>query len=296
MSMIDIQKLTKDFGNGHGIFDLTFDVKEGEVFGYLGPNGAGKTTTIRHMMGFARQDKGLCQIDGMDSYKDAEKIQKELGYLPGEIAFLDHMNGLQFIEFIASMRELEDLTYAKQLIERFEFDPTVKIRRMSKGMKQKVGIVCAFMHDPKILLLDEPTSGLDPLMQKNFIDLVLEHKNKGKTILLSSHIFEEVERTCDRIAIIKEGHLMIVEDAHTLSKNKQKTFSITFYKKEEADAFAKGQANALSEENIVKVTIRGDAGALIKELASYEIKDLNVEQQSLEEIFMHYYGGGHKYE
>ena len=199
-NIIEIDHITKDYGNGRGVFDISFQVKKGEVLGFLGPNGAGKTTTIRQLMGFLRPDSGSVQILGMDCFHDAHKIAGSLGYLPGEIAFIDAMTGIKFIRFIANMKGMKDLGRAPELMERFELNPSAKIKKMSKGTKQKIGIICAFMQDPDILLLDEPTSGLDPLMQNEFIDLILEEKERGKTILLSSHIFEEVERTCDRAA------------------------------------------------------------------------------------------------
>ena len=222
MSIIEIDKLTKDYGDNKGIFDLTFEVKEGEVFGYLGPNGAGKTTTIRHLMGFLTPDKGSSQILGMDSRTRSAHIMKDLGYLPGEIAFFDGMKGFEFLNFMSEMKGLTDTSLRDKLVDMFQLDTRGKIRKMSKGMKQKIGIVCAFMHNPKVLILDEPTSGLDPLMQKTFTDLILEEKSKGKTILMSSHSFEEIERTCDRVAIIRQGQLVALENIHDLRKKEEK--------------------------------------------------------------------------
>ena len=210
MNTIEIDRLTKDYGRGRGVFDLTFSVAQGEAFGFLGPNGAGKTTTIRHLMGFSRPQSGSCRIGGLDCLTQSPRIQKDLGYIPGEIALPDEMTGLEFLRFLARYRGVSDFSRAEALMARFELDPRGRIRRMSKGMKQKVGIVCAFMHDPAVLVLDEPTSGLDPLMQNRFIELVLEEKARGKTILLSSHMFEEVERTCDRVGILRQGKLAAV--------------------------------------------------------------------------------------
>ena len=201
--MLTINKLSKKFGKLLAVDQVDLSIPDGTVGILLGPNGAGKTTTIRHLMGFIKPGKGSCSINNMDCWKDSSIIQSTLGYLPGEIAFMNNMTGIQMIEFIAEMKKMKDLSRAKELMERFELDPKGKIRKMSKGMKQKIGIVCAFMHDPDVIILDEPSSGLDPLMQNIFIDLILEEKNKGKTIFMSSHIFEEVERTCDRTAIIK---------------------------------------------------------------------------------------------
>lgn len=210
MDVISIEKLTRDYGDGKGIFDVSFGVGNGEVFGFLGPNGAGKTTTIRHLMGFIRPKTGKCTISGLDCWTQSSEIQKNLGYIPGEINFFDDMSGTEFLDFSAKYRGFQDSGRKKALLERFELNPKGKIKKMSKGMKQKIGIVAAFMHDPDILILDEPTSGLDPLMQSRFVELIAEEKKRGKTILLSSHMFEEVERTCDRIGIIREGKLAAV--------------------------------------------------------------------------------------
>lgn len=188
MTMIDICNLTKDYGGGKGVFDVSISIKKGEVYGYLGPNGAGKSTTMRHLMGFIRPQSGRVSINGMDCWEDQKKIQRTLGYLPGEISFPDDMTGSAYLKLIAKMRGMKNFSYAEELLDLFKIDPGSGIKRMSKGMKQKIGIVAAFMHDPEIILLDEPTSGLDPLMQNNFIDLIEREKKKGKTILLSSHM------------------------------------------------------------------------------------------------------------
>ena len=169
MSAISINNLTRDYGNNKGIFDVSFNVEKGEVFGFLGPNGAGKTTTIRHLMGFIKPKMGSCSINDLDCFSKASEIQKTLGYIPGEISFFDDMSGLAFLNFLEKFRGLSK-SRKDELIEYFELNPKGKIKKMSKGMKQKIGIVAAFMHDPDILILDEPTSGLDPLMQKKFID------------------------------------------------------------------------------------------------------------------------------
>ncbi len=209
--MINVDNLTKSYGINKGVFNLSFTVNDGEVFGFLGPNGAGKTTTIRHLLGFIRPDEGKTSICEKDTYLHAAELQKTLGYIPGETAFIDHMKGIDFLHFIAKMRGLDDLQKMHELIIYFELDPSGFIQKMSKGMKQKLAIVCAFMHNPKILILDEPTSGLDPLMQSKFIELIKKEKHQGKTILMSSHNFDEIERTCDRALIIKHGQTMALK-------------------------------------------------------------------------------------
>ncbi len=292
MSIIEINGLTKDYGNHKGIFDLSFQVKEGEVFGYLGPNGAGKTTTIRHLMGFLSPDKGTARILGMDCCMESSSIMKELGYLPAEIAFFDGMNGMEFLKFMGEMRGMRDNTYRDKLIDQFELDTRGRIRKMSKGMKQKLGIICAFMHDPRVLILDEPTSGLDPLMQRRFAELILEEKAKGKTILMSSHSFEEIERTCDRVGIIRNGNLVAIEDIHILKEKRRKTYLVTFDRPETALAFQKKDCFDQISVNgsIAKVSILGNVSNLVQELGQHVVLDLDTENSSLEDVFMQYYG------
>lgn len=268
MSNITVENLTRDYGGGKGIFDLSFQVGKGEVFGYLGPNGAGKTTTIRHLMGFIQPKTGSCTIDCWDCWRDRDILQKHIGYIPGEISFFDDMKGTEFLKFVADYRKSEGDNRTKELLERFELDPKGKIKKMSKGMKQKLGIIAAFMHDPEVLILDEPTSGLDPLMQNRFIELIAEEKQRGKTILLSSHIFEEVERTCDRIGIIRRGKLMTVDSVEALRKQHVPTYTVTLDTQEQALAFAK-DFDGICDGKTVQVAAK----------------------RSLEDIFMHYYGG-----
>ena len=268
MSAIQIENLTRDYGGGKGVFDVSFRVDRGEAFGFLGPNGAGKTTTIRHLMGFLKPQAGKCTIEGLDCWKDRDGIQARLGYIPGEINFFDDMTGAEFLRFVTSYRKDGENGRKAELLERFELDPKGKIRRMSKGMKQKLGIVAAFMHDPDILILDEPTSGLDPLMQSRFVEFIAEEKGRGKTILLSSHIFEEVERTCDRIGIIRQGKLVAVDSVEALRHRHIRSYDVTLADEALAQAFADDFDGVRSGRTVTVTT-----------------------KQGLEEIFMHYYGG-----
>lgn len=291
-NVIEVKDLTKDYGHGKGIFNVNLSVKQGEVFGFLGPNGAGKTTTIRNLMGFIRPDNGSCSIAGFDCYQNAAKIQENLGYLAGEIAFLDDLNGKQLLNFIAAMKGIKDKSRIQELMELFELNPAGRIKKMSKGMKQKIGIICAFMGDPEVIILDEPTSGLDPLMQNRFVDLILEEKKKGKTIFMSSHIFEEIERTCDRTAIIKDSKIVAIEDMNTLKEKKSKSYIVTFRSLEEAEAFQKENYKIIEmNENKVTVGIKGNVLPFLKTIANYDVKDLDVKVQTLEDIFLHFYGG-----
>lgn len=292
MDKITVDNLTRDYGNGNGIFNLSFSVAEGEIFGFLGPNGAGKTTTIRHLTGFLRPKSGRCSICGYDCRKESQKIQARLGYIPGEINFFDDMSGDSFLQFIKNYRGLRYPDRTKELLERFELNPKGKIRKMSKGMKQKIGIVAAFMHDPEILILDEPTSGLDPLMQNRFISLLEEERQKGKTILLSSHIFEEVERTCHRVGIIRAGHLVAADSVTALKASQIKKFIITFSSEQESERFASAAANELRRSgNRIEIAVHRNFKDFLKILSQYDITDLSEVSQSLEEIFMQYYGG-----
>lgn len=268
MSVIKIESLVRDYGDGKGVFHVSFHVNQGEAFGFLGPNGAGKTTTIRHLMGFLKPKSGRCIIDGLDCWSERERVQARLGYIPGEISFFEDMTGAEFLKFIAEYRKIGTQNRREELLERFELEPKSKIKKMSKGMKQKLGIVAAFMHDPDILILDEPTSGLDPLMQSRFIDLIAEEKKHGKTILMSSHMFEEVERTCDRIGIIRKGRMVAVDSADTLRELHTRKYTVTLENESVAEAFA---ADFSGIRDGVKVTV--------------------TTKQSLEEIFMDYYGG-----
>lgn len=268
MSTIKVECLVRDYGGGKGVFDVSFHVDQGEAFGFLGPNGAGKTTTIRHLMGFLKPASGECSINGLDCWRERDKVQAKLGYIPGEISFFEDLSGTEFLKFIAEYRKIGIQNRREELLKRFELDPKNKIKKMSKGMKQKLGIVAAFMHDPDILILDEPTSGLDPLMQNRFIDLIAEEKKHGKTILMSSHMFEEVERTCDRIGIIRKGRMVAVDAAAALRERHTRSYTVTLESESAAEAFA---IDFNGTRNGLKVTV--------------------TTKQSLEEIFMNYYGG-----
>ena len=291
MSVIKVDNISKDYGSKRGVFNLSFEVNRGEIFGMLGPNGAGKTTTIRQLMGFIKSDKGSAKILDMDCFVNRENIQLKLGYLPGEIAFMDEMKGSDFIRFIAEMKSIKNKNRINELTDLFELDANRKIKNMSKGTKQKIAIVCAFMNEPEVVILDEPTSGLDPLMQKKFIDLILEEKKKGTTIFMSSHIFEEVEKTCDRTAILKDGKLIAIENMEELKSKKNKNFEVVFKTNEEALNF-KNKISFKSElnNNIVKLSIiNNEINNFIKELSNYDILDINSSTQTLEELFLHFY-------
>ncbi len=293
MDVIRIENLTRDYGRGRGVFGLGFAVGQGEAFGFLGPNGAGKTTTIRHLMGFLRASEGRCSIHGLDCWRDRAEIQKSLGYIPGEMAFPEDMTGNGFLRFYARYRGMKGEGRMKELLERFELDARGKVKKMSKGMKQKVGIVAAFMHDPAVLVLDEPTSGLDPLMQNRFIELVLEEKQRGKTILMSSHMFEEVERTCHRVGIIRAGRMVAVDSVDTLKAAQVKRYVVTLDSEEAAAQFAaEGLQVERQDRTQVTVLVQNNIQDMIAAMHKYPVTNITAPGQSLEEVFLQYYGGG----
>lgn len=301
-NIIEIKHLTKDYGQDRGIFDVSFSMPKGEVLGFLGANGAGKTTTIRHLMGFIRPEEGYAKILGQDCFQHAPAVQRQVGYLPGEIALMDHMTGLEFIRFIADMKHLpksahtaahpkESFDRARELMDYLELNGNVKIKKMSKGMKQKTGLVLAFMQDAPVLILDEPTSGLDPLMQNKFIELIKAEKKAGKTILMSSHIFEEVEHSCDHIVLLKSGKIMADETIENIRTRRSKHYEITFAKETDALAFAASHPAGTRAGNTVYLLQKGNPGELLRALSAFDIADINARPQTLEELFLQYYGG-----
>lgn len=288
--MIDVKDMTLTYPSGKGVFDLNFSVAEGKVTGYLGPNGSGKTTTIRALLGFMAPDRGTCTIKGMDAVKDAPEIQKILGYVPGEITFLDGMRGDEFLRFLGQMRKSHNRKYVDSLLERFELDPSSKIRKLSKGNKQKLAIIAALIHDPGILILDEPTSGLDPLMQKRFVDLIREEKEKGKTILMSSHIFEEVDKTCDDVIIIREGRIVHQSDVVSLSRTSVVRYHLRSSDMRRAREILGGKFALEDSGDVLEILVPKESiDQFIKSLSTVEVFSLESKAQSLEDLFMQYY-------
>ncbi|OMF34662.1 ABC transporter ATP-binding protein [Paenibacillus sp. FSL H8-0548] len=298
MAVIEIDHLTKDYGHNRGVFDITFSVEKGEVYGFLGPNGAGKTTAIRHIMGFSKPQKGFTAVNGLNSWQHASDIQRTLGYLPGEIALPENLTGNQFIEMMTRLRGMKDLAYTHKLMEQFELEPSGSLKRMSLGMKRKLAIVTAFMHDPDVLVLDEPTSGLDPIMQHRFIDFILQEKKRGKTILLSSHIFNEIDATCDKISMIKDGHIIASFIADELRNSSVKTYKVELISDEQFSRLyqkANGEAaieilKADADKKQVIVRVDGSSiNALIALLAEVDMKFFSEIKFTLEDYFMRFY-------
>lgn len=296
MEQIVVDKFTKDYGHDRGVFDVSFKVNKGECFGFLGPNGAGKSTTIRHLMGFSKPQSGHTYILGQDSFLSYTKFMQKVGYLPGEIALPSGLTGYEFIDMMKKMKGNVDEKWLEHLIKLFELDPSGETKRMSLGVKRKLAVVTAFMNDPDILILDEPTSGLDLKMQETFIQFIKDEKARGKTILLSSHIFSEIDATCDRIAIIKDGKIVSQFVADDLKHKQQKVFKIYFDDNINAKKFVSEIENnnkikTLSFDNsVVTISVNDkDINALISVLANYKISNFVNEKETLEDYFMKYY-------
>lgn len=296
--IIEVKNLTKDYGYGRGVFDVSFYVSRGEVYGFLGPNGAGKSTTIRHLMGFSKPDKGNTFIKGFESFSHYSEILKDVGYIPGEIAFPAGLTGYGLLKMELEMKGASTSNRLDELLSYFELDDAslkVDTKHMSLGVKRKLAIVIAFMNDPSILIFDEPTSGLDPKMQEKFIELVIKEKEKGKTILLSSHIFSEVDATCDRIGIIKDGKIVSEFRANDLkhARNKLYEVSVTEFDKFVTEIKKSKDINILSKkEDEQKLTLSIDeskTNILIALLAKYHVLDFVSRNESLEDYFMKFY-------
>jgi ABC-2 type transport system ATP-binding protein len=292
-SMIDVEKLTKSYGGKRGIVDVSFQVAEGEVFGFLGPNGAGKTTTIRILMALIRADGGTARVAGLDCWEKAIEIKKLVGYVPGEPALDRNLTGGQILQYFANLRGGVDQAYLKQLIERLDLDTSRKFRQYSTGNKRKVVLIQAFMHKPRVLILDEPTSGLDPLNQQEFDGMVKEAREEGRTVFLSSHVLSEVEKTCTRVAIIRDGHIVRIGGVHELKDIKRYEITIAFAQPVPADAFSKvegvAEVEMLNNGSAVRLAIQGSADAVIKAAAQYPVVSLTSYEPSLEDIFLRYY-------
>ena len=299
MHVIEVSNLTKDYGSGRGVFDVSIHVDKGEVFGFLGPNGAGKSTTIRHLMGFSKPDKGSAKILEQETFSKYYEILNHVGYIPGEIALPTGLTGYEFLKMMQDLQNIHNQEYLNYLLKLFELEDNVmsgETKRMSLGVKRKLAIVAAFMSDPDVLILDEPTSGLDPVMQETFIEFIHQEKKRGKTILLSSHIFSEIDSTCDRIAIIKDGHIVSEFVANDLKHASRKYYTVDFKDSKNKDKFLKKEKELssfmlLKEENeSVYISIEDkDLNHLIEILSDLEISLFSNRKESLEDYFMKFY-------
>ena len=290
MNVIEIKNLTKTYGKARGISDISFNVEQGEIFGFIGPNGAGKSTTIRTLLSLIYPTSGSATIFGKDCIQSGPEIKKEIGYLPSEVFYYENMKVKDLLKYSASFYKKDCSKRIKELAEIMDLDLNKKIDDLSLGNKKKVGIVQGLLHEPKLIILDEPTSGLDPLMQQNFFELLEEENKKGATILFSSHILNEVQRLCNRVAIIKEGKIVTVEKISTLQENTYKKFKIEAKLKLEPPYFHLTGVNNLEvKDNVASFLFKGNINTVMKKIADIEITNLWIEEPDLEEIFMHYY-------
>lgn len=289
MSLIEIQHLTKDYGSERGVFDIHLEVEEGESFGFVGTNGAGKTTTIRHLMGFLNPHKGVCRIKGLDCWTQSAEVNRYVGYVPGEIAFPDVPTGIDFLERQATLSGCTSTTYRDYILDKLQLDASANLKRMSKGMKQKTAIVAAFMNDPEILILDEPTTGLDPLMRASFLELLEEERGRGKTMFMSSHMFNELETTCDRVAMIKDGLIIDVASTAAIRHYENKTYKIEFinadnYQRFRSEPFEISKKRDANNQVFVNVH-DSEINLLVRTLTSYQVKFFTELKYSLEQYF-----------
>ena len=285
MDVIETKKLTKFYGKIKGVENLSFNVKKGEIFGFLGPNGAGKTTTIRTLLGYLNKTSGEAYIFGKNIEEDIVEIKREVGYIPGDLNIYGHLTGKQFLDYFSSLRN-RDMTLLDELLEIFELPLDRKVKGYSKGMKQKLGIVQAFMDDPEMVIMDEPTSGLDPLLQQRFYEFLHKQKKKGKTIFFSSHVLSEVDKICDRVGIIRAGNLVALEDVETLKSKSGKIIRLKI--KEKPETF-RGPKDMKIKKGWIEFVTTDKVDKWIKEFSKYTVLDLDINDFSLEDIFIHYY-------
>jgi len=290
MDVIETKKLTKYYGNTRGIKNLDLTVKEGEILGFIGPNGAGKSTTIRLLLSLIYPTNGSATIFGKDVIKYGAEIKQDIGYLPSEVFYYENMRAKDLLNYSAGFYKKDCSQRIKDLSELLNLDLNKKIDDLSFGNKKKVGIVQGLLHSPKLIILDEPTGGLDPLVQRNFFNLLKEESRAGVTIFFSSHILSEVQKLCDRVAIVKEGELINIESIHTLAKNKYKRFNLITKAKTEPDFFKMDGVSDLKTMDLqVSFLYKGDINTIARKITQLELVDLFIDEPDLEEIFMHYY-------
>jgi ABC-2 type transport system ATP-binding protein len=291
--VIRAEQLTKSYGPNRGIVEVDFGVEGGEVFGYLGPNGAGKSTTIRLLLDLIRPTRGRLSLFGLDSRRDSVAIRKRLGYLPGDLRLYERMTGGDLLRYFGHLRGLAGTERGEKLAARLDLDLSRRIKELSRGNRQKVGIVQAFMHEPDLLVLDEPTSGLDPLVQETFYELVAEATGRGGTVFLSSHVLSEVQHMADRVGLIREGRLDLVDSVENLRARAFTHVEATFAEPPPPDAFTSvpGVQHADHDGPVVRFALEGEIDALLKALARYHVKALDVRESDLEDVFLARYRG-----
>jgi ABC-2 type transport system ATP-binding protein len=293
-SIIQTEQLTKFYGPHLGIVDVDLEVNAGEVFGFLGPNGAGKTTTIRTLLNLIRPTNGRALVFGIESTVDPVAIHRRIGYVPGEFTLYDRLTGGQTIEYFANLRGGVDRAYQRSLVERFDIDPKRRYKELSKGNKQKIGLVIALQHRPELLILDEPTSGLDPLVQQSFFQLIREAREERRTVFLSSHILSEVERTADRVAIIRDGRIVKVGSVEGLRDLAHHQVELRFPGPVPTEVFAAlpGVSDVTAEDHVLRMRVAGAITPVVRAAASYELLDFVSREPTLEETFLAQYRTG----
>lgn len=291
-AIIETEQLTKYYRSHRGVVDLDLSVHEGEVFGFLGPNGAGKTTTIRLLLDLIRPTRGRALIFGIESSADPSAIHRRVGYLPGEFALFDRLTGGQTIEYFGNLRGGVDPRYRAELVERFDLDPSRRFREYSRGNKQKVGLIVSLQHRPDLLVLDEPTAGLDPLIQQAFFAALRDGASEGRTTFLSSHILSEVEKTCDRVAIIREGRLVQVDHVDALRDLAHHQVELRFARPVPAEAFASlpGVSEVAAADRELRMRVTGSMAPIVRTAALFDLVDFSSREPSLEETFLAQYG------
>ncbi len=289
MSIIEVNNLTKYYGKARGIVDVSFNVDEGEIFGFIGPNGAGKSTTIRLFCSLIYPSSGEAKIFGKDAIKYGPEIRQDIGYLPSEVFYYDRMKVIDLLKYSASFYKKDCTKRMHELSEIMELDLHRRIDDLSYGNKKKVGIVQGLLHEPKLLLLDEPTSGLDPLMQKKFYKLIREENERGVTVFLSSHILGVVQKMCSRVAIIKEGSIVDIQDVRTLQRDNYKKIHIVADEIDEKRFDIPGVIKLEKENGAVSFFYKGDINQITRAISSQDVSDVTIEEPTLEEVFMHYY-------
>lgn len=289
MNAIEFNDLTKYYGKVRGCENINFQVKEGEIFGFIGPNGAGKSTTIRTMLSLIYPTSGSVTIFGKDAIKYGSEVRKDIGYLPSEIFYYDRMKVIDLLKYSASFYDHDCTDRIHELSEIMELDLNRRIQDLSYGNKKKVGIVQGLLHSPKLIVLDEPTSGLDPLMQQKFFNLIVEENKKGATVLFSSHILSEVQQLCNRVAIIKDGNIVSIQDVKAMKRDNYKKFTIRGEDLNHGKFQVEGVTELKVREDKVTFFFKGDVNQIVKIIAELKLTDIIVEEPTLEEIFMHYY-------
>jgi ABC-2 type transport system ATP-binding protein len=290
--VIRTEQLTKWYGSSRGILEVDLEVRPGEIFGFLGPNGAGKTTTIRILLDLIRPTAGRATLFGIEASADPVAIHRRVGYLPGEFTLYDRLTGAETIDYFANLHGGVDRAYSRSLVERLDLDPSRRFREYSKGNKQKVGLVCALQHRPDLLIFDEPTAGLDPLVQHAFNAILFEARGEGRTVFLSSHIISEVERTCDRVAIIREGRIVRLDTVEALRELSAHEVELRFAGDPPHDVFEAlpGVSNLVREGRAIRLLVAGSVTPVIRAAAAYELVDFVSREPSLEEVFLAEYG------